>query len=120
MKLLINDHRKIFAIQEDFDILFPYLKLEFFSKPQRVGSIPSGKPIKHPSKTLGECRVIHNKGKLTVTSQMTVSELVNNFSDVYGLTVKIFRKSGKAFLETTVTDKWTLEEQNKQGEELSK
>ena len=120
MKLLINDHRKIFAIQEDFNKLFPFLKIEFFSKPPRIKAGSSGKLIKYSSKTLGECRIIHNKGKLTITPQMTVAELVQNFRDVYGLTVKIFRKSGNAFLETTVTGKWTLEEQNLHGEELSK
>jgi hypothetical protein len=33
---------------------------------------------------------------------------------------QVYRKSGKIWLETTVTDSWTLEEQNKQGESLSK
>jgi hypothetical protein len=33
--------------------------------------------------------------------------------------VQVFRKSGKVWLETTVTDGWTLEEQNLQGEALS-
>jgi len=120
MKLVINDHRKIFAIQEDFNKLFPYLKLEFYSKPPGIGVGSSNKLVKRSSKTLGEYRIIYNKGKLTVTSQMTSSEIVENFRDIYGLTVKIFRKSGKAWLETTVTGKWTLEEQNLRGEELSK
>jgi hypothetical protein len=50
---------------------------------------------------------------------MTVAELEQQFSDVYGLSVQIFRHSGKAWLETTVTDKWTLEKQNEQGKALS-
>jgi hypothetical protein len=50
---------------------------------------------------------------------MSVAELEQQFSDVYGLSVQIFRQSGKAWLETTVTDKWTLEKQNEQGKALS-
>lgn len=120
MKLIINDHRKIFAIQEEFNQLFPYLKLEFFSKPHTNGGATSKKLVKHSSKTLGECRTLHNTGEVTIIPGMTVSELEQGFGDVYGLGVQVFRKSGKTWLETTVTDNWTLEKQNEQGEELSK
>ena len=119
MKITINDHRKIFAIQKEFNEMFPYLKLEFFSKPHKVGAPSSKKILHHPSKTMGQCRVIHNKGTLTIMPAMTVAELEQNFNDVYGLSVQVFRKSGKAWLETTVTDGWSLEEQNRQGEALS-
>jgi hypothetical protein len=51
---------------------------------------------------------------------MTVTELESRFNTIYGLSVQLFRKSGRAWLETTVTDGWTLEEQNNEGEALSK
>ena len=120
MKITINDRRKIFAIQEDFNKLFPYLKIEFFSKPHKAGGASAKKLIKHGSKTLGECRTVHSAGSITITPQMTVTDLEQNFADVYGLSTQVFRKSGKTWLETTVTDGWTLDEQNKQGEALSK
>jgi len=119
MQILINDHRKLYAIQEDFSRMFAFLKLEFFSKPHKVGAPSSKKLIKSPSTTIGECRVIHNTGTITITPHMTVAELEQSFSDVYGLSVQVFRKSGRVWLETTVTDGWTLEKQNKQGETLS-
>ncbi len=119
MKIAINDKRKIFAIQEDFNTLFPYLKLEFFTKPHKAGGASPKKLMKSSSKTLGECRTIHQKGTMTITPKMTVSELEQNFADTFGLSTQVFRKSGKVWLETTVTDGWTLEEQNKQGEALS-
>lgn len=120
MKILINDRRKIHAIQEDFNKQFPYLKLEFFSKPHSIGGGSPKKNMKVSSKTLGECRTIHDSGTITITPEMSVSNLEQNFRDVYGLSVQVFRKSGKVWLETTVTDKWTLEEQNRQGESLSR
>ena len=120
MKIAINDHRKIFAIQEEFNTTFPYLKLEFFSKPHKLGGASPRALVKHNSVTLGECRTIHHKGDITIVPEMTVLDLEQNFGDVYGLGVQVFRKSGKSWLETTVTDNWTLVEQNKQGEELSK
>lgn len=119
MKITINDSRKISAIQEDFNAMFPYLKIEFFSKLHKVGGSSPKKSMKSSTKTLGECRTVHKKGSVNITPEMTVSELEQNFADTYGLSVQVFRKSGKVWLETTITDSWTLEEQNKQGEELS-
>jgi hypothetical protein len=120
MKITINDRRKIHSIQEEFNKEFPYLKIEFFSKPHKPGGASSPKIMKSTSKSLGECRTIHNKGVVTITPTMTVNDLEQRFSDVYGLSIQVFRKSGKVWLETTVTDGWTLEEQNRQGESLSK
>ncbi len=119
MTITINDHRKIHAIQEEFTSVFPFLKLEFFSKPHTQGGASPKKLMKNSSHTLGECRTIHNNGNISITPQMTVNDLEQRFSDVYGLSVQVFRKSGSSWLETTVTDAWTLEEQNQQGESLS-
>ena len=119
MKITINDQRKIYAIQEEFNEQFPYLKIEFFSKPHKPGGATSAKLIKTNTKTLGDCRTIHNNGTVTITPGMTVADLEQRFSDVYGLGIQVFRKSGKVWLETTLTDSWSLEEQNRQGETLS-
>lgn len=119
MKIAINDRRKIHAIQKEFTKKFPYLKIEFFAKPHTVGGGSPKKIMKSGAQTLGECRTIHDTGTITIESQMTVADLEQSFRDVYGLSVQVFRKSGKAWLETTVTDSWTLEEQNRQGESLS-
>jgi hypothetical protein len=119
MKISINDHRKIHAIQEEFNQAFPYLKIEFFSKPHGSGAPSSKKLMKSSSKTLGECRTVHNKGSITISPELTVDELEQRFMDVYGLSIQVFRKSGKVWLETSITDGWTLEKQNEQGKELS-
>jgi hypothetical protein len=120
MKIQINDHRKIYAIQEEFNRMFPWLKLEFFSKPHKPGGPSPKSQMVLPSKTLGECRTQHDSGTITITPMMSVGELEQSFRDVYGLSVQVFRKSGKTWLETTVTDTWSLEQQNEQGKSLSK
>lgn len=119
MKIKISDNRKISAIQKEFNTVFPYLKLEFFSKPHTKGGGSAKKLMKSNSKTLGECRTIHKKGDITIVPQMTVGDLEQHFQDIYGLSLQIFRKSGKSWLETTSTDAWTLEKQNIEGEALS-
>jgi hypothetical protein len=119
MKITIDDSRKISDIQGDFNLIFPYLKIEFFSRFQKIGGSSARKFMKNATNTLGECRIIHKKGNLIITPKMTVAELEQNFANIYGLSVQVFRKSSKVWLETTITDRWSLEEQNKQGEELS-
>ncbi|MBC7694520.1 MAG: hypothetical protein H7141_03645 [Burkholderiales bacterium] len=95
MKIAINDHRKIYAIQEEFNGNYPYLKLEFFSKSHKSGGASPKTQVKHNNETLGEFRTVHHKGDLTIVPDMTVSDLEQNFGDVYGLAVQVFRKSGK-------------------------
>lgn len=95
MKITINDHRKIIAVQEEFNALFPNLILEFHAKPARQGGATPMELIKHHH-TLGECRTLHTKGSITITPGMTVAELKAGFSDVYGLTTEVYRRSGNA------------------------
>ena len=69
---------------------------------------------------LSEYRNRHNNEQIIITPETTVASLEKKFNDIYGLGTQILRKSGKIWLETTITDAWTLEEQNHQGEALSK
>lgn len=120
MKITINDRRKIYDIQEAFSEQFPYLKIEFFSKPHKAGSPSPRKFMRSSSKTIGECRTVHSNGTLTILPKMRVLDLESGFSETFGLSVQVFRKSGNAWLEVTATDKWTLEEENRTGEEMNK
>ena len=119
MRISITDSRKIQQLQEQFNTTFPYLKIEFFSKPHRAGVGTAARLMKSPDQTIGQCRTGSRKGHIIISSDMTVAELEQKFRETYGLNVQIFRKSGKVWLETTVTDGWTLDEQNRQGEALN-
>jgi len=112
MEITINDHRKIFAIQEEFSSQFPNLKLEFYAKPPHIKAAHPKKLIDARGKSLGECRNVHNKGHLSITKHMTIADLVSNFNEVYGLDVEIFKKKGHDWTETEEQNKLTLEEQN--------
>lgn len=50
---------------------------------------------------------------------MKVSELEKLFKDKFKLAVQVFRKSGNLWLETTMTDNWSLLQQNNHGREIS-
>lgn len=120
LQIMIYDHRKISSVKEEFNTIFPYLKLEFFLKPNLPNSASSLKFLKYDSKTLGEFKEHGKEIDICIIPSMTVEKLNQKFHDTYGLGVLVYRKSGKVWLETTLTQDWTLEEQNKQGEELSK
>ncbi len=119
MKIKIDNNSKISSIQEEFNAAFPFLRIEFFSEPSQPGGTSLVKVIKSQGRTLNECRTVHNKNSVSITPDLSVADLDQLFRNNYGLGVQVFRKSGKAWLETTVTEGWTLEEQNRQGEALS-
>jgi len=110
MKIVINNNRKIFAIQEEFSNMFPGLKIEFFAKPSRPGAAPSKKLVRHSSKTLQDCRAISKEGTIDILPSMNISDLKENFRDIYGLSVEIFQKAENGSYENPVSDKQTIEE----------
>jgi hypothetical protein len=120
MKIHISDKKKISSLQKEFSNAFPFLRLEFFSKPHYAFSGNSRQNMITDCKTIGDCRKIHNSSSISITPAMKVEELEKIFNDIFGLFVQVFRLSGRVWLETTLTDDWTLAEQNQQGEELSK
>jgi hypothetical protein len=121
MKLIIRDEMSVEDLQQQFSSKFPYLKLELFTRRHDTGEGTSKKRmVRKPEKNIGEYRKIHTRGAIFFDPKTTVARLEELFETHYGLFVQVFRKSGKAWLETVVTDHWTLEEQNRQGEELSR
>jgi hypothetical protein len=118
VNFIIDDNMNLLAVQKDFSEMFPYLRLEFFTQPHFENGI-SPKKLVPVSTFLKEFKKNQGAGKIAINPDMTINDLDKNIRSNYGLFVKVYRKSGKAWLETTLTNEWTLEEQNKAGEELS-
>ena len=119
MELTINGTRYIQEVQHDFNAAYPYLKLEFFR--QLVGEpspASAGNLLKHSLK-IQDARRMQQNGVLEVTDSMRVSDLEDELKQRYGLSAQVFRKSGNVWLETTMSDNWTLKQQNDHGREIS-
>lgn len=119
MKLQIIRTRPIGELQQEFSKEFPFLKIEFLRFSQ-----PSGGKYRSPSNLPSTLRVGYCQGKIAegdmiITGDTKVSDLENNFRKDFYLNVQVFRKSGSIWLQTTMTDKWTLKQQNKHGKEIS-
>jgi hypothetical protein len=57
---------------------------------------------------------------LEITSSMTVEQFESSFVKEFSLPVQVFRKAGRLWLETTVTNKWTLHQQNEHGKQINR
>lgn len=116
MKLHVDDKRNISEIQEEFNSVFPYLKIEFFKKPHETGEASPLNEMLPSDSSLGKWRTIHNEGDLVISADTTVDAVETMFQEKFGVSAQVFRKSGAVWLETSATDSWTLKEQNEQGE----
>jgi hypothetical protein len=119
MTINISEKLQLNDVQKEFNAFFPYLKIEFFKKSHGIDKpSPAQKMLTH-SLAINEARTSKEEGYLELWPEMTVAELEQSFWTKYGLSVQVFRKSGNLWLETTMTDKWTLSQQNKHGLEIS-
>ena len=116
MSLKIAPGRLIGDIQNEFNTVFPFLKLEFFKMDEVT--IPSRRLLP-ACFALQDSRLQPIDGHTTINEKMTVLELENEFLSLFGLGVQVLRKSGNLWLETTMTDNWTLQRQNELGREIS-
>lgn len=114
----ISDDRTIRSIQAEFNSKFPYLKLEFYDQPHEVGEGSQVKSLIDVNQTIGEVRTIHTQGDLSINGHLKVATLEQNFAEMYGLNVQVFRDSNGLWLQTTSTDDWTLADQNRRGEQF--
>ena len=119
MQLNIEGTKSIQEVQREFNEAFPFLKIEFF-KPLFGHSFSTDAKSKLLHSTqIKEARRLQHDGCLEIVDVMKVAELERTFKDEYGLNVQVFRKSGNVWLETTMTDNWTLKQQNDHGREIS-
>jgi len=120
MLLLINGERLIKDVQHDFAKAYPFLKIEFFRKNGiHKDQAVKENQIKHDQKlSLAKGRNIQ-KGDLLIEDSMSVLDLEKAFLDKFGLLTQVFRRSGNIWLEASITDRWSLKQQNDLGKEIT-
>jgi hypothetical protein len=119
MKMHIHRYDTIEQVQRSFNSEFPYLKLEFFTRPHEKGKPTEKQYMVNVKRTVDSCNPEIQDAEVVIPTAMTVQELERVFQDELGLYIQVFRKSGKVWLETTATDDWTLFKQNEEGHEWS-
>lgn len=120
MQLRIDGNMMVQQLQDLFSQTFPFLKIELFKKTGTTPSRHSAQSKIAPEKYFKE--ILYFKESFDAIEwkeEMTVQELESQFENNYGIVAQVFRKSGNLWLETTVTDQWTLKRQNDHGKEIS-
>jgi hypothetical protein len=114
MVLHILQNKTLQETQEEFNNAYPFLRIEFYRNTE------PGFARRHLKSTMPMTAAgLKKNGELEINDSMTVGELENNFLEQFGLNVQVSRRSGTLWLETTMTDNWTLKQQNDHGRELS-
>lgn len=112
MQLYLSPDSTMGSVQTEFSEAFPGLKIAFFSKPHRSFKGSAAKfLVQEKDMPLKQLSPKIEAGHLTVEASTPVFQLEQLFEEGFGLHVQVFRKSGKTWLETSVTDNLTLEQQ---------
>jgi len=113
--MTINNQKSIIQIQEEFGSRYPFLKLEFFKNAHSVYEGSTKREMVYKR----QLTHLHKVGEIVLNDEMTVGELEQQFKEKFDLNVQVFRKHGNSWIETTVTDNWSLQKQNEEGKVLS-
>lgn len=114
--LKISREDTVRSMQEKFSSWYPFLRIDFFRKSNGKGS---SQPCFGPEVRMADINKNFQNSNCELQDQTSVAGLENIFCDKYGLPIQVCRRSGNLWLETSLTDHLTLNEQNIIGEEIS-
>ena len=120
----IARQRLIKGIQEEFTRTYPFLKIDFTKGKDKGRSTRSMPSPDVPSSVPGEDEVVRDVaqkllwGELGLSDEMKINEVEVLLQYQFGLPAQVLRKSGNLWLETRMTQHWTLRQQNDHGYEI--
>lgn len=117
LKMDIQGNKLIGELQQEFNSYFPFLRIEFFRK--RTGDAKAGIEKLGANQKLQFLNGNSDKVAIHIDKNDRVVTLKDHFNK-FGIGVLVFRKAGKVWVETTLTEDWTLERQNIEGELFSR
>lgn len=112
---ITDDLQQLKEIKEAFSSKFPHLRIEFYSKSHQEGEGTDASAIYDDNLRLLDIRKEGQMGEVSIHGNLKTASLEKIFSDEFGIHIQVFRKSGNVWLQTTVTDDWTLSEQEKEA-----
>ena len=120
----IAKQRLIKEVQEEFTRTYPFLKIDFTKGKSQARMIHSNNTPEARSPEPGEeelARDIAQKllwEELGLSDEMNINEVELLLQYEFGLPAQVLRKSGNLWLETRMTQHWTLRQQNDHGYEI--
>ncbi len=116
-EIYINNDTSLKEIQTVFNESYPYLNIEFF--------IGKKKALNNKNKKFSANYQVKDFTFVTapvavdITPTRTIKEIEIDFKRLAGLTIEVFRKSGNVWNGISLTENWTLENQNSAGKFIS-
>lgn len=112
----IRPNETLNEVKQNFSELFPNLKIEFFKHSHGSGEGNTKDDlIQDLNQTLQELGDLKEELQISVDGHKKVQTLENDFS-IHNISIQVFRRSGKVWLQTTTSDEWSLAQQNKEAE----
>ena len=112
MQLTISRNKLIINLQQDFNKAFPFLKLEFYSKPHLLYESSDERDVLPDEKMLKEIKDIHIDGIIDIQPTEKVADLEFDFQRRFGLPVQVLRLEHGQWCQTTGMDAFTLKDVN--------
>lgn len=118
MELRIYTNTGIREVKKQFSRFFPFLKLEFYVYGSNFtkNEVTSEEP--YYGLYIAETSDYFKEGVLDFSPVTTVADLEWEFQNKLGLAIKIFRRAGDFWTDTTGTKNLTLGKQNNMGASL--
>ena len=112
MHIKIHDDITLQQIKDVFASYYPFLKLEFFSKPHQIFESSEEKTMICGSRKLKEINPTHTDAVINIHPTELVSDLENEFQTRFGLPAQVFRKEKGEWSQTTGMDVFSLKDVN--------
>ncbi len=113
--MVIKSDKKLADVKKAFQEMFPFLRIEFYSGHHKAGEGSPKDMQLEDDKTILEVSGREVNEELEIVPTLSVRELEKYFYKELGLNIQVFRASGNLWMQTTATDHWTLQEQNRKG-----
>jgi hypothetical protein len=115
MYININPETRLSDIKKQFSEIYPFLKIEFFKRPHAKHKLSSEADRIIQDKPIVLLAKLNTDVTIDINGKRTVLQVEQDFWNLFGLSVQVFRKAMNMWIETSFTDSWTLESQNSEG-----
>ncbi|QEC70074.1 hypothetical protein FRZ67_23235 [Panacibacter ginsenosidivorans] len=117
-EILITEDTLVSDIQEIFSSFYPFLKIEFSKLQSNSQSLQKSRKVL-PQDSIKNITNAMMPVKLRIENKRTIAQVEDDCIQQLGLLVQISRKSGNVWNTISLTENWTLEEQNNAGKFIS-
>lgn len=115
LTLKIDGSQSVGDFRKEFNSTFPFLKIELLRRSTNQEEKPGAKGI-----TILPANQLMSKNQVafSINGATTVADLKSLFLEKLGIITLVYRKSGTMWIETSLTDDWSLERQNHEAEQM--